>query len=379
MKKVLSFFVIWRIVLFTFVLLALSSLPLQMNYLGGGLSNYLKSPLLWAWSNFDGEHYIRIAHQGYGDLTYFFFPVYPQVVSYLSGFFADNIVSYVISGLLVSNLSFIVGLLGFVKLINIDYKKKVVFISLCLLLLFPTSFYFGSVYTESLFFALIIWSFYFARRRKWFLAGVLGAISTATRITGLALIPAYLIEIWLQKKQDGRYNLLSPMMGVLIIPLGILIYMFYLNNQVGDPLIFFHSLNQVFGEQRSTQLVMLPQVFYRYVFKILPSISYSYFPVVFTTWLEFVVALVFLLVSIIGFVELRKSYVVFLFFGYLIPTFSGSFSSLPRYVLVLFPFYILMAIYLSKRSKFLQILVYVFLFICLGIATALFTRGYWVS
>jgi hypothetical protein len=65
--------------------------------------------------------------------------------------------------------------------------------------------------------------------------------------------------------------------------------------------------------------------------------------------------------------------------GYLIPTLSGSFSSLPRYVLVLFPGFILMAVWLSKKSRWLQTAVLLILFLALGIATALFARGYWVA
>jgi Gpi18-like mannosyltransferase len=368
----------WRVLLFVFLFLAIFTLPLQNNFLGGGLSNYLKAPWLWSWLNFDGEHYLSIARQGYLPLTYFYFPAFPLMVRLVASLFGRSFLSLALSGLLVSHLSFFLALVGLWKLIRLDSKEGIARLAIAGLFLFPTSFYFGCFYTESLFLALIVWSFYFARKQKWFLAGILGAVSTATRVVGLALIPALLIEAWLQKGEKKKYNLILPFIGVTMISLGILAYMYYLQLETGDPLEFFHSVS-IFGQQRSPNLILLPQVFYRYLFKILPNINYSYFPVVFSTWLEALTGLAFLAISIIGFFRLRLSYAVYLAIGYLVPTFSGSFSSLPRYVVVLFPAFILFANYLSKKSKVLQILNFAILFICLGIATSLFVRGYWIG
>lgn len=167
-------------------------------------------------------------------------------------------------------------------------------------------------------------------------------------------------------------------LSLVFAPIGLFVYMLYLEKTTGDPLEFFHSIG-IFGEQRSSSFILLPQVFYRYVFKILPAINYNYFPVVFTTWLEFMTGILFTLLSVLSFVRLRLSYAIYLAFGFLIPTLAGSFSSLPRYVLVLFPAYILMSMYLSKTSRSTKILTYIVLIVNLSIATALFTRGYWVS
>jgi hypothetical protein len=101
--------------------------------------------------------------------------------------------------------------------------------------------------------------------------------------------------------------------------------------------------------------------------------------VVYTTWLEFVVALLFLGLSIVSFLKTRLSYAFYLSAGYLIPTLSGSFSSLPRYVLVLFPAFIILASYLSKLPRILQMVIFGLSFISLGIACAMFSVGFWVS
>jgi len=377
-KFLFSSFVFWRLILFIFLFFAISIVQLQEKFLGGNLEDYLRAPYLWAWVNFDGEHYLSIAYQGYLSLTHFYFPAYSLITKFIAGLFNQNFITIVISGLLVSNISFLVALIGLWKLIRLDFQKNIAKLTIILLLVFPTSFYFGSFYTESLFLALVVWSFYFARKQKWLLAGILGAVLTATRVVGIALVPALIVEVWLQKRKNKKLSLFWPIVGILLVPLGLFAYMYYLKITTGDPLGFFHSVS-IFGQQRSSSLVLLPQVFYRYLFKVLPNLNYDYFPVVFSTFLEIIAAIVFLVLTIVSFFKLRLSYAFYLAAGYLIPTLSGSFSSLPRYVLVLFPGFILMAVWLSKKSRWLRTAVLLILFLALGIATALFVRGYWVA
>jgi Gpi18-like mannosyltransferase len=377
-KFLLKAFIFWRILLFALLFFAVGAVSLQQNFLGGDLAGYLKAPYLWAWANFDGEHYLSIAYQGYLPLTYFYFPAYPLITRFFANLFNQSFSSLAISGFLVSNISLFLALIGFWKIIRLDFQKNIAKLTIILLLVFPTSFYFGSLYTESLFLALVIWSFYFARKQKWLLAGILGAVLTATRVVGITLVPALIVEVWLQKRKNKKLDLFWPIVGILLVPLGLFAYMYYLKVVTGDPLEFFHSVS-IFGQQRSQNLILLPQVFYRYFFKVLPNLNYGYFPVVFTTFLEIVAAIVFLVLTIVSFFKLRLSYAFYLAAGYLIPTLSGSFSSLPRYVLVLFPGFILMAVWLSKKSRWLRTAFLLILFLALGIATALFVRGYWVA
>jgi Gpi18-like mannosyltransferase len=381
-KFLLASFLSWRILLFGFIILGSFLFPLQERFLGGNIEDYLKAPWFWSFINFDGEHYLSIAFLGYQPLTHFFFPFYPMVTKIVAELFSKSFVSYAISGIFVSHISFLLALFGIWKLLKMDFKEDIVKLTILLFLVFPTSFYFATFYSSSLFLALVVWSFYFARKQNWLLAGVLGGLSTATRITGLALFPALAVEYFypqITKHQPliTRENFLK-LISLLLIPLGLIIYMIYLKRTTGDPLAFFNTL-EIFGQQRSTDLVLLPQVFYRYFFKVLPNINYSYFPLVFSTYLEIVTAIMFLILGIWSFLKLRLSYALYFAAGYLIPPLSGSFSSFPRYVLILFPGFLLLAIYLSKKSKIVKTIVYLALFATLAIATALFTRGYWVS
>jgi len=369
---------IWRLALIAAVFFAVKFMPLQKDFLGGGMSNYLASPLLWSLANFDGEHYLAIARQGYLPLTYFFFPLYPLLIKFISVIFGKDLFAYLISGLFVSHVSLFLGAIGFYKLVSLDHGPKISKLAFILLMLFPTSFYFGSVYTESLFFTLSVWSFFFARKRKWLLAGILGAFAGATRIVGLALIAGLLVEWWEYSKTiKDKEKILLSLACVLLSFLGIGSYIYYLYVRTGDPINFLTTAS-IFGSQRSSSLILLPQVFYRYFFKILPSLDYSNFFSFSIPLFELATALIFIFVSILSFFKLRISYSTYLLLGFLIPTFSGSFSSLPRYVLVLFPAFILGGIYLSRIGRW-HYPIFILLAMGLLICISLFSRGYWIS
>lgn len=369
-------FLIWRIFLVLVLAVAARNLVLQNNFLGGGRANYERLTQLWAWVNFDGEHYLSITSRGYQPLTYFYFPAYPLLVRTAANLVGGSMLSAAVLGVMISNISIVIALVGLVKIIRLDYDNGLVKYVVLLLLLFPTSFYFTSFYTESFFLTLSVWSFYFARRKKWLWAGGLGAVASATRVVGIILFPAIVIEYLSQKKYKLRRMKLD-FGGVCLIPLGLIIYMYYLWKVTGDALEFLHTVT-IFGAQRSSKLIMLPQVFYRYLFKVVPNLS-QYWPVVWVTTLELAVAVLFLILIIDGVKKLRMSYWVYLAGGYLIPTLSGSFSSLPRYVIVLFPGFFLMAQAVRKWPRVLQGLVFGIVLVCLALSTAMFVRGYWVA
>ncbi len=375
-KFVLGTFLIWRILLFVFLFLGLTFLPLQRNFLGGEIANYQSSPWFWAWANFDGQHYLSIAQKGgYGFGQQAFFPLFPSLIKFLGGIFGGGLASLNLAGLVISNVAFILALVGLYKLMRLDFSERITRLTMILVLAFPVSFYFGSVYTESLFLAFVVWSFFLAKKNKWLYASVLGGLAAATRVIGVLLLPVLFIELL----KKSKFNVLDKRyLYLLLIPFGLFAFMYYLYQTYGDPLLFIRALPG-FGEQRSASPILLPQVFYRYIFKILPAVNYSYFPAAFTTVMEFLVGGGLLILAVLAFKKLDLSYSLFLASGYLIPTLSGSFSSLPRYALVLFPAFVLLAIYLEKASGIIKLMAVSIFAVGLCMATALFVRGYWVS
>lgn len=377
MKKVFCFWLAWRISLFIFALVGAVLLPLRsIHYLGGSIDNYSRNPLFWGWVNFDGDYYLKIAIHGYQSLTHSFFPLYPLLTKYLAMPLGTEVSNMVVSGLIISNLSFLFSLFIFWKLIKIDYPEKTAFLSLILLLVFPTSFFFGAMYTESLFLLLVLGAFYTARKKMWFFAGVLGMLASATRVVGVLLLPALFIE-WSQNKKSQKAK--SSIFGLLflfLVPTGLAAYMLFLQKTTGNSLAFYNELSY-FGEQRSGQLVPLYQVFWRYI-KILLGIKFSD-PLYFTITMEALIGLVTPILLIWGYIKrVRLSYLVFAGLAYLLPTLTGSFSSMPRYVLVIFPIFILLGIFFSERRR-LVLFLSIISVILLAIETMFFIRGYWVA
>lgn len=374
-EKIIILFTFWRLLLLLTAAAAIAFLPLAgNNYLGGGYDNYINLPILYSWANFDGEHYLSISLYGYQRLQHAFFPLYPLMI-YLIGkiiniFSSFTTINFLIIGMLISNLSFLLALKIFYKLLRLDYNEGLSFLVISILLIFPTSYYFASLYTESLYLLLSIGCFYFARQRKWFLSSILGILATATRIVGIFLLLGLLIE-WLKDKK------LANLLKISFIPVGMLVYLFYLELSTGSALSFYNEL-ATFGDQRGGNFILLPQVFYRY-FNILsstPISAYTFFVALF----ELATAILIILTLILGYkMNIRRSYLLYSLCSFLLPTLTGSFSSIPRYVLVIFPVFIILADILYKVPRTVRIATLCLSSIILVILTSLFLRGYWIA
>lgn len=338
---------------------------------------------IWGFGNFDGVHYLRIAQDGYAaQYSQAFFPLYPFLIRLFNflpkGGLDLNIYtdpSYFYTGMLLSVAFFVSALYFLFKLWNQEYNSRVANIAILLLLSFPTAFYFGAVYSESLFLLLAALVFWFVRKDKFLLAGVFAALASATKIQGALLFIFLALELWgkyFKRGENFGKMSWSDILGVIISPLGLLAYMLYLRQSVGDPFYFLAS-QPAFGAQRSSiPLVMLPQVIYRYI-RIFMSLEVAS--------LAFVNALLELLVTggliagiILTFRKIKFSYWIFMTLAVLLPTLTGTLSSMPRYALLAFPLLPLIA--KCKRVSKYIIIAQVVLQVAL---LALFIRGYWVA
>jgi Gpi18-like mannosyltransferase len=373
----------WRIWLHVFSILGWLVLPLRKRFISGGVEGIFAHPGLWPWANFDGEHYLSIALYGYGNLEQAFFPFFPWLIKTLVYPLRESYFALLLSGLTISHLAFLASLFLLYFLIKLDFDKKIARRAILLLLVFPTSFFFASVYTESLFLLLVLGAFYAARKKQWWIAGILGAIASGTKVIGIFLLPALLWEWWTQNKkqyairppaQAGNKQYAISLIPLLLIPLGLLIYMRYLAIHYQDPLMFFH-IQPAFGAQRSgDKLILLYQVFWRYL-KMIATTKWD--PLYFTVWLEFLTGSGFLALLVLAYLKkIRFSYLIFAALAYIVPTLTGTFSSMPRHVLILFPCFTILALI---KNKILRSLLLVVCSLLLAIATIFFTRGYWIG
>ena len=371
-KLTILLFLSWKTAILITAFVAISTIPLAgRNFLGGGMEKYLSNPFLFAWANFDGEHYLSISQIGYRGLEQAFFPIYPLLMNVLSKPFGGSIETSVLMGFLISNIAFVLAIYFLYKLIKLDFPKEIAILTILLMLVFPTSFYFGAVYSESLFLLLSVLSFYSARKDRWLLASLFGIAASATRIFGILLLGALLLEAWQRKISWRKY------FWIIFIPLGLFSYMFYQWVTVSDPLAFYH-LQKIVGPQHESGITLIPQVYLRYI-KMLFSVDMTN-PIFQTIVLEFFMGVVFFLLPIYGyFKKIRLSYLFFALTGFLLPTIQGSFSSVPRYVIVFFPSFLCLAILVKRLPLPLKVIIMLLSSVWLIAETVLFLRGYWVA
>jgi Gpi18-like mannosyltransferase len=376
LKETLRAFFLWRFFLLTVILVSSAFISLNTAYLAVDPSEYEKNHLFWAHANFDGNHYINISQSGYGFAEEAFFPLYPtlmQKLSEISGYHVS------LTGLFISNVSFFLSLIFLYKLMKLDYSDQLAKLTILLLLIFPASFYFSAIYSESLFFMLVILTFYSARTNKWWLAGITGALVTYCRFVGIFIFPALLAEILIQSRdKKGKLPIRAMLLKsipLVLVPFGLVYFMMYLQETTGDPLAFFH-VQKYYGQFRSEKIILLYQVLWRYL-KMLLTVEIRN-PIYMNIVLESVVGILFGVTSIVSLRKVRFSYSIFNLLAYLVPTFTGSFVSLPRYVLVCFPSFIVLAQLLEKRPTLLKLFGTISI-LALYVFWARFSQGMWVG
>ena len=167
----------------------------------------------------------------------------------------------------------------------------------------------------------------------------------------------------------------KKLLGFLFIPLGFISYMVFCFQKWGDALYFVHAHGQLANSRSVDRIILFPQTIYRY-YKILftlPTSQYEWW-IALLELSVFVFALTFLYVAWRK--KVRLSYLIFSALAFFLPVSSGTFSGLPRYVLVLFPIFIALALSKSKLLKIGYILIGAVLqFVLL----MFFSRGYFVS
>lgn len=325
-------FSIWVVSMFFVSWIGFSTLP------SSGLFNddFFKSL-----SNWDGGHFLGIAQYGYSEkFQYAFFPLYPLTIAALNKITGD----YLIAALLISVAASFLGLQLLYRLVAND---KVVLA----LLFFPTSFFFLTAYSEGLFFFLVVATFFFLRRKKLFLAVFLTALASATRLAGLALAAGLIVEVALTAGIN-RKNWF-----VLLSPLGFLIYCWYLFLQTGDPFYF------ITAEAHWQRALSLPGL------NFLESIRNLNF-------LDLLFAIFGVGLVIRSFRFLPISYCVYGLTSLLLPLLTPSLSSMPRFLLPIFPIFILIAL---VKNQYVVLGYQIISLMLLAYFAISFVNGFWVS
>lgn len=320
--------------------------------------------LLTVWGRWDAVHYIDIAVGGYHGTDMAFFPLFPfliRVVGSLAG-------SHLIAGLLISNASFFFGLLYLYKLLEHEYDRSVARRAIFYVSIFPTAVFFSAVYTESLFFMLTVVSFYYMRAHRWWLAGIVGFFAALTRVEGVLLLVPFAIEWYAQYKSDlmrGWANLVAS----AFIPLGLATYMAFLWVLRADPLYFSH-VQIHWNRHLAPPWVSVINAF--------GKIAHAQTGIVVANQ-SLEIAFTFLMVAVLlgGLHRLRPSYIAYMALSILIPMSTSSLMSMPRFALVLFPMFAIMARW--GERPWVNNVILAFSLPLLGLFTVLFADWYWVA
>jgi Gpi18-like mannosyltransferase len=326
-------------------------------------------------ANFDGVHYLSIAENGYFQYEQAFFPLFPLAIRIFSFITFGN---YLWAGILVVHIALFLWIFLFYRLLKLDYSDSTIQWILVFTLFFPTAFYFGAVYTETLFLFFVIGAFLAARKKQWILAGVFAGFASATKLVGVFLLFALLFEFFLVNnswKYIQKKLLYLSAMSMLSIS-GLLLYMFYLWQQYKDPLFFIHA-QVAFGANRTGgAIILLPQVLYRYI-KIFMTVPFTNYDV-WIALLEFFMFVCCLVLLIYGVWKkhIRFSYIIFSLLAIVGPTLTGTLSSMPRYVLAAFPIFIVFGSIKNMKWRVLLLIVSISLMVVL---CTYFLRGYFIS
>lgn len=358
-KFVIFLFILWRLALEVIVFVSPFLVPLHDGYNG-------PTP----WTNMDGIHYIRIAKEGYFQYGEAFFPLYPLLIRWVAAFSHLSLPS---AGALISNIGFFFGLIIFYTLLK---KKSVSWArwGIAMMITFPSSFFFAAVYTEGLFFFLLAATIAFADKKNWIAAGIFGGLASATRTVGVLVLIPVLWEYWRSKPKQILW---TDILGLLCIPLGLVWYMIFLFQRTGDPLMFFHA-QSAFGANRSgSTLILLPQVIWRYC-KIIFTAFGQPTPVSYAVSVaEFIFTLGAYSVLYYGLrLKEKWSYLIFGLIVLTIPTLTGTLSSIPRYVVTIFPIFIILG--KIKKTWFKAVLLFIFSILQI-VGAMLYFRGWFVA
>jgi Mannosyltransferase (PIG-V) len=333
--------------------------------------------MFWdTFARYDSGWYYQIAKSGYlfapggpsagigkpGKIA--FFPLYPMTMRYTGHLFGSDPGSLYLAGILVSWISFIAAMVALYFVARLDLPRRQAQRAVLLAAIFPFSFFFGLVYSESLFLLLTLLAFYSFRTRRWILGGMAGALATATRVNGILMLPA-LAWIAFRAVQPTARDRTMAVVGLLLVTAGIGGYSLYVYQLSGNPFEWARTIQRwgynTGGAPWTAPATLLHE---------LVTNPYDYLvtePMAPYDTLYGITAIGFLVLTPVVWMKFGAAYGVFMLLNLWLPLSSGVLEGLGRYCSVLFPAFILLATIRSPAMTTSIVVVFA-LFYTLGLA-----------
>jgi hypothetical protein len=327
------------------------------------------SPFWDTFARFDSGYFEGIAWDGYSPLAggrsnLAYFPVYPMLMRLVGRLFGRHHAIYFMAGIGVSWVCFVLAMVALYYLARLDLPRRRAERAVVLTAVFPFAFFFGAVYSESTFLLSTVLAFYLFRTRRWVLAGLCGAVATATRVPGIFMVPALAWVAWRSAEPSTR-DRTRALAGVALSACGFGAYCAYVYHLTGNPLEWAATLQRWGyhpGGAPWTAPAQLVQALVTHPYRYLTTDAMAPYDTLYgVTGVLFLVAVPFV------WRQLGAGYGLFMLLNLLLPLSSGVFEGVGRYCSVLFPCFIWLA---SIRSRHVAtaILVAFAMFYTLGLA-----------
>jgi mannosyltransferase PIG-V len=359
-----------------------------------GLTRSLAEPVLSPLARWDAAWYLRIAEGGYAgsDVRAAFFPLYPLLVRAVATPFGASPEALLVAAYVVALAAFLGALVLLHRLVSLELGRPLARPALLLLAVFPAAVFFGAPYSESLFLLLAVGAFYAARTDRWAWAGAAAAGAAATRSAGVLLLLPLAMLWWSSGAAAGKARRVRDAAWLLLAPLGLLAYAAFLGLAEGDAWRFL-DVQDAWSRELTVPLAGAWDGFGAAVDGARQLLSGQREVVYFEQAagdpyriaainLMLFASLVFALVACVGCLRrLPKAYGVWVTASLVLPlTFPVKpqpLMSLPRFLAVLFPIFMWLAIWSEERRATARVAAVSAL--GLGLFTAQFASWHWIS
>lgn len=301
---------------------------------------FLRTPhAFWdTFARYDSGWYHGIASQGYiygegGRNNLAFFPLYPQLMAIGGRLLGGRQEDYYFAGLVISWLAFAGAMVMLYRLARLDLEERAARRAVGYAAVFPFAYFFGVVYSESLFLLALVTTAYAFRTKRWLPGALAGAAMTATRVTGVMALPGLAWIAW--RSADAtppeRMKAIAAVGGCTA---GIALYSAYTYTLSGSPFAWYVAITHWNYEPGHNPLLMPLAVVRALVTR--PS-SYLAEPMAPYDTLNTLAALGTLSLVPLIWRRFGPGYALIVVGGLLLPMSSGQLEGLGRYASVQFP------------------------------------------